>query len=234
MQFKPRKQTLIMVHMLARHLLYLRALLKLILTNGTLIELRVQQLIVHGDIGEILDGGFGGGGCAVAIGVVLGELLDELLEAGAEEVVAEVGGVVEVELDVGAVGVEVAEVVLEEVDGVEGVGVEGGVAAGGGGEEEGEEGEVVEAEGGGGVGVGVRVRVLGKLFEEALEAEGAEGVGGVGGGDFDAAIAFVAEEGLCSALLLGGAGERHVMFGRESERGVTSVQPGQEASSNMR
>lgn len=66
------------------------------------------------DVGKGLHGRLGCRRRAVAVGIVLGELLDELLQAGSNEVVAEVGRdpegaglgglVVEDELDVGSAG----------------------------------------------------------------------------------------------------------------------------------
>ncbi|RDX64944.1 hypothetical protein CR513_56437, partial [Mucuna pruriens] len=115
MQPKPGKQAVRVVHMFARHLPHLRTLLELVQANGALVQLRVQQLVVDGDCGEILDGFLGGGRCAVAVGVVVGKLLNQLLQAGAEKVVAHVrwepeprlGRAIEVELDVGAVRAKV-------------------------------------------------------------------------------------------------------------------------------
>lgn len=167
-----------------------------------------------GDVRERGDGGLGGRRGAVAVGVVLGELLDELLEARADEVVAEAdppgpgggapegeggGGALEDDLDGGAAREEAGEVIMEEVGGVEVPGGWGGGGGGGGGPEEGGEvARVAEVEGWGGegeegvvwqegarVGVGVGVDVLPKLLDEASTAERAEDVGVGGGGRRD-------------------------------------------------
>lgn len=122
MKPKPRNQAVTMVHMLARHLHNLQPLFKLVLAHRALVLLRVEELIVDGDSGEILDGVFGCRRRAVAVWIVVGELLNQLLEAGAEEVVAHVhrkpkprlGTATEVELDIGTVGAKVLKMVLEE------------------------------------------------------------------------------------------------------------------------
>lgn len=141
-----------MVHVLARHLLHSRTLLELVLTNRALVQLRVQQLIVDGYSREFLDGVFRCRRRPVTVGVILSELLNQLLEAGAKEVVADVGGeakprfgrVVDLDLDVGTIGAKALEVVLEEEEGVEHV----GFGAGPGTEGVGEEVRVLEVDGG--------------------------------------------------------------------------------------
>lgn len=153
MQLKPRKQALIVVHVLARHLLHLRTLLELLLTNRALVQLRVQKLIVNGYGRELLDSVFRCRWRTVTVRVILGELLNQLLEAcGAEEVIADVGGeakprlgrVVDHELNVGTVGAKALEVVLKEEEGVEHV----RFGSGPGFERIGEEARVLEVDGG--------------------------------------------------------------------------------------
>lgn len=187
MQLKPGEDAIGVVDVLAGHLLRLGPELERLHADGALRGVGCEEMVGDGDGGEGLDGRLGGRGGAVAVRVVVSELLDELLEAGADEVVAEVGGeaegggvwsgVVEDKLDVGAAGDEGVDVALEEGQGVEGVGVEGrrrggseeveGAGGGGGGEDEarsstGEGGGREGEEGGwmGGGGVGARVIAL--------------------------------------------------------------------------
>jgi hypothetical protein len=155
------------------------------------------------DVRERGDGGLGGGRGAVAVGVVLGELLDELLEAGgADEVVGKVeawgrGPTLEDDLDGGAAGEEAAEVVVNEVGGIEEAW--GERLGGGGAEESGEVAGVADVEGGRGKEGGGRrrgARVGRKLLDESAAAAGAEDVGvrGCGRGEGDGAVALVAVE----------------------------------------
>jgi len=138
MQPEPRNQAVSVIRVLARHLLHLRALLELVLADRTLVHLRVQQLVVHGDCGEILDRVLGGRWRAVTVGVVVSEQLNQLLKAGAEVVVAKVGRgaepsvrrVAEGELNVGAVGAKALKVVLEVGPRVEHVGFASGPRTG--------------------------------------------------------------------------------------------------------
>lgn len=156
MQLKPRNQAPVMVHMLARHLLHLRTLLELVLTNRALVQLRVQQFIINGNRRKILDGVLGRRRSPVTIGIVFGELLNQLLEAGTEEVIADIGWeaktgfgrVIDLELDVGAIGTKPLEMVLKEQERVEAVGfIKIGSGPGSGGD--GEEMRVLEVDGGG-------------------------------------------------------------------------------------
>lgn len=156
MQLKPRNQATIMIHMLARHLLHLRTLLELVLTNRALVQLRVQQFIINGNRRKILDGALGCRRSPVTVRIVLGELLNQLLEPRTEEVIADVGWeaktgfgrVIDLELHVGAVGTKPLEMVLKEHERVEAVGfIKIGSDPGSGGDGEGV--RVLEVDGGG-------------------------------------------------------------------------------------
>lgn len=211
MQPKPRNQAVAVVRVLAGHLRHQRALLELVLADRALVQLGVQQLVVNGDGGEILDGVLGGGRRAVAVGIIVGELLNELLKAGAHEVVADVrreakplllGRVAKVNLDVGAVGAKALNVVLEENHRVEHVGF--GSGPGYGGEKEREQGE-----GDFGIrrflilGEKIRVRVVRvAFFYETFHTDRAEGFRLIGARD--PLTAHVAEERLCSASAAAG------------------------------
>ena len=131
MQPKPRNQAVAVIRVLAGHLCHLRTLFELVLADSALVQLGVQQVVVDGNGGEILDGVLGGGRRSVAVGVVVGKLLNKLLETGAHKVVADVrkakalilvGRMVKVNLNVGTVGAKVLKVVLEEDHRVEHVG----------------------------------------------------------------------------------------------------------------
>jgi len=138
MQPEPRNQAVSVVSVPARHLLHLRVLLELVLADRALVHLRVQQLVVDGDCGEILDGVLGGWRRAVTVGIVVGEELNQLLKAGAEVVVAKVGRgakpvvgrVAEGELNVGAISAKALKVVLEVGPRVEHVGFAAGPGTG--------------------------------------------------------------------------------------------------------
>lgn len=79
-----------MVQVLTRHLLRLLADLESVLTDSALGigRIRGEQLIGDVNTRESLDGRLGSRRGAVAVGIVLGQLLYELLEAGADEVIA--------------------------------------------------------------------------------------------------------------------------------------------------
>lgn len=136
MQFKPWKQAIIMINMLTRHLLHLCTFLKLILTNSTLIQLRVQQRIINGHRRKILNSLFRRRRCAVTIRIILRKLLNQLLEASTEEVIAKVRGnpkpwfrfrrMIDLELNVCTVGVKAVEMILKESEGVETIGIGSG------------------------------------------------------------------------------------------------------------
>nr|CAB3499332.1 unnamed protein product [Digitaria exilis] len=117
-KLQPGHDAVAVVDVLARHLLGHLPRREILLADGTLGTFRFSN---HGlrnnDVRECREGRLGGRWCAVAVGVVLGELLDELLETRANEVVPEAcpadaaeaktgaeadAGVVEEDLDVGA------------------------------------------------------------------------------------------------------------------------------------
>jgi len=76
-----------------------------VFANGALRGIRRQQLLGDGDVRQALDGGLGGRRGAVAVRIVLGEVLDQLLEARPEEVVA-VGDAGEAEDSAGVAGLD--------------------------------------------------------------------------------------------------------------------------------
>ena len=161
MQLKPRKQAIIMVHVLARHLLHLQSLVEFILANRALVMLRVQQLIIDGHRREILNGILRRRRGTVTIRIVLGELLNQLLKAGTEEVISDIcrkakpwlRRMVDFELNIGSVGAKALEVVLEEQKRIEHLGF-GEIGVGPGTRGIGEDARVLEVDGGGGGGGG--------------------------------------------------------------------------------
>lgn len=200
-EFKPREDAVLVEDVVAGELLGGGAELEVVHADGALrAPVGLHHVGGDGDVGERGDGGLGGGRGAVAVGVVLGELLDELLEAGgAHEVVGEAEArdegwtgapALEDDLDGGAVGEEAAEVVVDEVGGVEEAGRE---RAGGGRAEEGGEVAGVAQVKGGGCGRW-RGGIVEKLLDESASAAGAEDIGvqGCGRGDGDGAVALVA------------------------------------------
>lgn len=109
--------------MLTRHLLNIPTVLKLIHTNSALVHLRPHHILRHLNSWQPLDRRFRSGRGSVSVGIVLGELLNQLLETRAEEVVPEVprdsarrigGMILDHELHVRAAGSEMLEVVLEK------------------------------------------------------------------------------------------------------------------------
>nr|AFK43002.1 unknown [Medicago truncatula] len=136
MQFKPWKQAIIMINMLTRHLPHLHTFLKLILTNSTLIQLRAQQRIINSYRWKILNSLFRCRRCSVTVRIILCELLNQLLEASTEEVIAKVRGntkprfgfrrIIDLELNVCTVGVKAVEMILKESEWVETVGIGSG------------------------------------------------------------------------------------------------------------
>lgn len=226
-----------MVHMLTRHLLHLRTLLKLILTNRTLVQLRAQQLIIHGHSRQLLNGVLRRRRRPVTVRIILGELLDQLLQPGAKKVIAEVGReakpgfarVVNLELNVGSVGAKALEVVLEKENRVEHFRFGSGPGArvlevDGGGQQEREKGERMEGEIGIGGRVGaemqcdVRVRVgiiWRQFFDKTFEADRAERLGVIVGAG-ESPTAHVAEERLNSA-----AAGRHDSSEKEKRLRIT-------------
>lgn len=117
-----------MIDVSARHLLGLRPNLKRIPANSALGIIRCQELRGDQNIGKRHDGGLSSRRGAVTVGIVLSELLNELLKARADEVVTKVcasgerRGALEDDLDVGAAGRKGVEVVLQEGQGIEGLG----------------------------------------------------------------------------------------------------------------
>lgn len=217
MQFKPWQNAIVVIYMLTGHLLRGFAESEGVFAHGALRRVRRKEFLGDCNIGETLDGGFGRRRRAVAVGIVLGEVLDEFLEAGAKEIVAvsdvaasgresessgRVAGLDD-DLEIAAAGAEGLEVVLEEEQGVErlvgsgseegGEVVEGGSGAG---EDEGDGGGAGEGEfGEEGIEIG-RVRIRARdfeFFEEATVASGAEEIGGRGRGDCDGVVALVTE-----------------------------------------
>ena len=205
-EVEPREDAVLVEDVLAGELLGGGPQVEVVHADGALrAPVGLHHVGGDGDVGERGDGGLGGGRGAVAVGVVLGELLDELLEArGGHEVVSEADArgeegrgapALEDDLDGGAAGEKAAEVVVEEVGGVEEA--RDGRLRGGRAEEGGEVAGVAEIEGGrrgeegrGGGGAGIWV----KLLDETAAAAGAEDVVVRGGGrrDGDGAVTLVA------------------------------------------
>lgn len=121
-----------MIHMLARHLPHLRTLLKLILTNSTLVQFRVQQFIINSYRWKILNRVFRCRWCSVTVRIILGELLNQLFKARTEKVITKTGGnaktrfrirrMIDLELDVGTISMKAVKVILKESEGVETLG----------------------------------------------------------------------------------------------------------------
>lgn len=124
-----------MVNMFTRHLLNIHTTLKIIFTHSTLSQFRTQQSIVNSNGRKRIHSRLRSRRCSVSIRIVLGQLLNQLLEPWADEVIAEVSRklkpllrrriVGDNELDVGTASGESGEVVLEKSVGIEHVRVLG-------------------------------------------------------------------------------------------------------------
>lgn len=117
-----------MVYMFARHLLDFHTALKVIFTDGALSEIRTQQPVINRYAGKRLDCGLRRRWRAIAVRIILGQLLDQLFESGTDEVIAEVGReprprlrrvIADDELDISTTGCKVSEMVLKKQVGIE-------------------------------------------------------------------------------------------------------------------
>lgn len=128
MQLEPWHDAVLMIDVSARHLLGLRPNLKRIPANSTLGIIRCQELRRDQNIWKPQDSGLSSRRSAIAVRIILSELLNELLEARTNEVVTKVSasgerrGALKDDLDVGAASREGVEVVLQEGQGIEGLG----------------------------------------------------------------------------------------------------------------
>ncbi|KAL5663627.1 hypothetical protein ACJX0J_023735, partial [Zea mays] len=87
-KLKPRHNAVSVVDVLAGHLLGHLSRREILLADGALSALRsCDHGMSHEDVGERGEDRFGSRRRAIAVGVVLGELLDELFEAWADEVI---------------------------------------------------------------------------------------------------------------------------------------------------
>lgn len=117
-----------MVHVLARHLPDFHTALKVIFTDGALSQIRTQQPVINHYAGKRLDCGLRRGWRAIAVRIILGQLLDQLLESGTDEVVAKVGReprprlrrvIADDELDISTARCKVSKMVLKKQVGIE-------------------------------------------------------------------------------------------------------------------
>lgn len=227
MQLEPWKDAFLVVDVTAWHLLSYYARLERVQTNRALGFVRPQQSLRDLDVRKRLHGILACWRCAVRIGIVLGQLLDQLLQPRANEIVANVShegspSAMSTGESTQGKGLEKAP---EDGDGavrrtvrVGGRILDCGTGTNSGEVDEGGEkrrygGEGVriverEAQVGIGIRIGARVRVrvrIGvrevELFDEVAVAMGAGEAGAIGGVRGEGPAALVAE-----VALLGGGG----------------------------